>query len=178
MPMIEKLIAASFAAAAAAGAGLVNTAAVAPTPAYGLAATSIEADAAARNSARVFERADLNNDGALDEEEFAVLAVVTAELARLNGFVPILLEGRMQTVALPQRVSESLTKAQKERIAERAQREFAAVAGDDERLVSHEFVGAALESFLSVDADRNGVLTGPELAAYAQGQSRLAAVVS
>lgn len=178
MIMIEKLVAAGLAAAVAAAAGLVNTAAVEPRPAYGAAVTSIEADAAARHAAAVFERADLNNDGALDEEEFSVLAIVTAELARLNGFVAVNVEDGVRTIALPQRSRPDLSGREKARIAERAHREFVAISGDDERLGSDEFVGAALERFLDVDADRNGVLNGPELVAYAQGQSRLAVAAS
>lgn len=177
MVILHKIFAGSVAAAVAAVAGLVNGAAVVPAPAYGAPAQSLEAAAAAHNAASLFDRADLSNDGALDDEEFVILAIVTAELARLNGFVAIDLEGSARTVALPG-LRSPLNAAEKSAIGERAFREFARLAGDDERLARDEFVGAALERFLVSDADRNGVLAGGELSAYAQHQSRLAAVSS
>ncbi len=171
--MFHKLAASGVAAAIAAGVSLINSADVDPSPAYGAAATRLEADAAARHAAQTFERADLNNDGALDGEEYSVLAVVTAELARLNGFVPVDLKGDVRTVALSSAVRTPLADSARIAIRARALREFAYVAGEDEKLTADEFVGAQLEAFLASDGDRDAVLTGAELGAFAQRQARL-----
>lgn len=158
-------------AAATAGASLVASADVDRAPAYGAAASALEAGASARHAAAVFERADLNNDGDLDADEYEVLVVVTAELSRLNGFVTVDADGGVRTVGAP-RGNPSLSVADRARLKERAAGEFAAIAGDDQRLGADEFVTAELERFLASDADRNGVLTGAELSAYALGKAR------
>lgn len=176
--MFHKLAFSGLAAAIAAGASLVNSAAVGPAPAYGAQANLIDAQEAGRHAAHLFNRADLNNDGALDEDEYSVLAIVTAELAQLNGFIAVDFAGGAKMVALPHAGRLALSAADKSRIADRALREFAAIAGDDLRLLSDEFVGAQLEQFLANDIDRNGMLTGGELATFAQSQSRLAAISS
>lgn len=178
MVLFHKVAFSAAAAAIAAGAGLINSAAVEPPHAYGAPAIRLEADAAARQAARTFDRTDLNNDGALDDEEYTVLAVVTAELARLNGFVSVDINGEVRTVVLSNATPAFLTDTAKASIRDRASREFAYIAGDDERLMADEFVAAQLETFLASDGDRNAVLTGAELGAFAQRQSRLESKLS
>ena len=158
-------------AAATAGASLVASADLETAPAYGAAASALEARASARHAAEVFNRADLNNDGGLDAEEYEVLAIVTAELSRLNGFIAVDAEAGLRTVAVP-RGAPSLSCAEKARRKMRAAADFAAIAGDDQRLGADEYVTAELERFLGSDADRNGVLTGGELSAYALAKAR------
>ena len=87
--LFQKFAVSGFAAAAAIGASLVSSASVDPQPAYPTQASKLEAAAAAANASRLFDRADLDKNGALDREEHEILAVVTAELAQLNGFVSI-----------------------------------------------------------------------------------------
>jgi hypothetical protein len=174
--LIHKIALAGVAAATA-GVGLVTSADLEPAPAYGAAATALEARASARHAAEVFDRADLNNDGDLDAEEYEVLAIVTAELSRLNGFIGVDAEAGLRTVAVP-RGEPSLSGAEKARLKERAAAEFAAIAGDDQRLGADEYVTAELERFLASDADRNGVLTGVELSAYALAKARSTALSS
>ncbi|NWG90998.1 MAG: hypothetical protein HXY21_00615 [Parvularculaceae bacterium] len=164
-------------AAATAGISLVASADVKRASAYGAPASALEAGASARYAAAIFERADLNNDGDLDAEEFEVLAVVTAELSRLNGFVTVNVEGGVRTVAAPHG-DPSLSKAEKARLKIRAADEFAAIAGDDQRLGADEFVTAELERFLASDADRNGVLTGAELSSFALARARSTTISS
>ncbi len=178
MAIFHKAALSGVAAAIAAGAGLVNSAEVAPAPAYGAYANSIDLDIATRHAAGVFDRADLNNDGVLGEDEFTVLAIVTAELALLNGFIAVDVSDGVKVVAAPRRGKEELSSGDKASIKNRAEREFLIAAGDDLRLSKDEFIGANLERFLASDADRNGALSGAELAAYAQAQSRLAFVSS
>lgn len=170
--LVQKVAFSGIAAAIAASIGLVNGAAVEPAPAYGTAIDQLEANNAARQAARVFSRADLDKDGALTEDEYSVLAVVSAELARLNGFVAIDMSGRVHTVAVSTAGGPSLSLAERKQINDRAAREFKIIAGDDERLVADEYITAQLEQFLTNDSDRNGVLTGQELASYAKAQSK------
>lgn len=174
----QKIAFSGFAAAVAAGASLVSGASVAPLPAYGVEAARLEAAAAASNAARLFDRADLDNNGFLDPDEYEILGIVTAELAQMNGFIAIDAGRGVETVAIARAGNGSLDETKKARIGERARREFGLIAGDDERLASDEFVNAQLELFLATDADRNGVLAGAELKSYAYSQSKLATLNS
>ncbi len=176
--LVQKLAYSGIAAAMAASIGLVNGAAVEPAPAYGTAIDRLEANIAAREAARVFSRADLDKDGALSQDEYSVLAVVSAELARLNGFVAIDISGGVRTVAVSTAGGPSLSPAQRKRINDRAAREFRIIAGEDERLAGDEYVAAQLEQFLTNDVDRNGVLTGPELVSFARAQSKTTFTIS
>ncbi|MFN0022797.1 MAG: hypothetical protein ACKVS5_02755 [Parvularculaceae bacterium] len=161
----------AFAAAVAAGAGLVRAAAVEPPAAYGVPAVQVEAATLAETAARVFSRADLDNDGAVSPEEYTTLSVVTAELARLNGFVAIEYQGGLRTAALPR--AAAWTPAERARVQSAAARDYALIAGDDERLTLPEFVDAELEALAAADRDRNGVLTGTELSTFAAIQAKL-----
>lgn len=172
--LFQKIAFSGLAAAAAAGASLVSSAAVAPQPTYAIEAARLEAAAAATGAARLFERADLDNNGFLDRDEYEILAVVTAELAQLNGFIVIDAGRGAETVAVARAGKGLLDETKKARIEDLARREFRSFAGDDERLASDEFVTAQLEMFLAIDADRNGVLAGAELKSFAHSQSKLA----
>jgi hypothetical protein len=151
---------------------------VTPTPAYGVEAAKLEAAAAATEAARLFGKADLNNNGYLDRDEYEILGVVTAELAQINGFIAIDAGQGVETVAVSRKGKRFLSDDDKARIEERALREFEMFAGDDERLAADEFVTAQLEQFLAIDTDRNGVLAGAELKSYAYARSRLASLNS
>lgn len=175
---VQKLAVSGGAAALAAGASLISSAAVAPSPAYPSEAVRLEAAGAASSALHIFDRADLDNNEFLDRDEYEILAVVTAELARLNGFIALDAGVGIETVAIAPASDGSLAKAEKARVEDRARREFQLYAGDDERLAPDEFVDAQLEIFLATDADRNGVLVGAELKAYAHAQSKLAPLTS
>jgi hypothetical protein len=165
------LVLPGFAAILAAGAGLVHAASVDVQPAYGAIATQLEAATAAATAKSVFSRADLDNDGSLSRDEFLTLAVVSAELARLNGFVPVDYAGGVRTVALP--YSSAWSSAELARIETTAERDYALFAGVDERMSAGEFVTMRLESLTAADIDRNGVLTGSELGRFAAIEARL-----
>lgn len=161
-----------FAAALAAGAGLVNAASVEPAPAYAARAAQLEAATVAATAAAVFGRADLDNDAELSREEYVTLAVVTAELARLNGFVAVDYSGGVRTASLPRAAAWSAD--ERARVEAAASRDYALFAGDDERLTADEFVTARLEAMTAADLDRNGVLRGAELTRFAAIEARVA----
>lgn len=173
--LFQKLAVSTAFAAVAAGAGMFSEKEAAP--AYGVAAASLEATSAARHAARAFEKADLNNDGELDEDEYSLAALVTAELALLNGFYAIDAGDGVETVAIAT-ARRALNDAEKVELLSSAVREFAAVAGDDERLDQSEYVNAQLEVFLANDTDRNAVLAAGELIAFGARQARLRSIVS
>lgn len=160
-----------FAAILAVGVGLVHAASVEPQPAYGPAATLLEAETVAHTAKAVFGRADLDNDADLSSEEFATLAVVTAELARLNGFVAVDYSGGVRTAALPR--ARSWSNAERARVEAMASRDYALFAGEDGRMTSDEFVAARLEAMTAADLDRNGVLRGVELTRFAAIEARV-----
>lgn len=160
-----------LAAAVAISAGLVHAASVEQPPAYAAPATQVEAATIAQTAKTIFVRADLDNDGALSEEEFVTLAIVTGELARLNGFVPVDYARGVRTAKLAYADAWSLeTRA---RIMNAAERDYALFAGDDGRLDAGEFVSARLEALSAADRDRNGVLTGAELQRFAAIEARV-----
>lgn len=169
----EKAAFSGLAAALAAGAGLVTSASMTAIPVYGAFAFSLEADAVAKNATRVFDRADLNNDGALDQDEYHILAVVTAELANLNGFASFHAGEGIRIVKIPQTKKSDLTAIEKAAIRAKAVREFLYLSGDDEGLAREEFITAEFERFIANDRDRNGVLFGPELVSFAMMQTNL-----
>lgn len=160
-----------FAAALAIGAGLVHAASVDPRPAYSGAAVQLEATTVATTAHTVFARADLDNDSKLSREEYVTLAVVTAELARLSGFITVDYAGGVRTAPLPR--AEAWTPAVRMRIEEAAHREYTVFAGDDDRMTDEEFLAARLEALSLADADRNGVLRGAELMRFAAIQAYL-----
>jgi hypothetical protein len=161
-----------LAAAVAISAGLVHAASVDPQPAYAAQATQVEASTIAQTAKTVFARADLDNNGALSEEEFVTLAVVTGELARLNGFVPVDYSGGVRTAKLA--FADAWSNETRARIETAAERDYAYFAGDDGRLDAGEFVSARLEALSTADRDRNGVLTGAELQRFAAIEARVA----
>lgn len=123
---------------------------------------------------RVFARADLNQDLALDIDEYAALSVITAELAQLNGFIRIETnDDEPGFIQLPLTRPASLSAAEHARIAALAGRVFYAAAGADARMSADEFQMAQLNLFRSADTDRNGALKKKELAVFAARQANL-----
>jgi hypothetical protein len=167
-----------FAITGLAGAAAAATAALGgpeggAKPAYGAPATRIEALALAQSAAAQFDRADLNNDLQLDGDENAVLAVVTSELARLNGFIAVVSPAGAQPVALAEGKGAPLSISERAEVQARALKDYERIAGRDGRVTRDEFVGAQLELLFLNDADRDGALTGAELARFAAYASRL-----
>lgn len=167
------LILPGFAAVVAAGAGLVQAASVEPVPAYAGPATQLEAATVAATAKMVFARADLDNDGTLSSEEYLTLAVVSAELARLNGFVPVDYAGGVRTAPLPR--AGAWTSAARARVQAMAENDYEVFAGDDQRMSREEFVASRIEMLTAADLDRDGLLTGAELLRFAAIEARLPA---
>ena len=161
------------AAAIAAVAGLayasVETSDEGPYDGAALRALS-QADVAG-HAERVFARADIDRNDALDVDEYIALAVVTAELARLNGFVVIEKGDEIGVIELPQSGSAALPKSEHIRIAAVTQNAFYAFAGADGRMSAGEFAAAQSALFDAADLNRNGKLGRRELSIFAQRQA-------
>ncbi len=162
-----------FAAAIVVGAGLVHAASIDPPSAYGARAVHLEAATVANTAKTVFDRADLDNDGELSPDEYVTHAIVTAELARLNGFVAVDYAGGVRIAPLPRSTPWSME--ERARIEAAATRDYALFAGGDERMTGDEFVAARLEAMTAADLDRNGVLNGVELTRFASIEARTTA---
>ncbi len=166
------------AAAVLAAAGLAYTSASDLPEAYsGDALKALTEEALADHAATVFHRADRNQDGALDADEYAALAIVSAELARLNGFIVIESEAGPARVTLAGFAPASLSAAEHARVDAVARNVFYLHAGDDGRLNEDEFTNAQQGVFDAADFNRNGVLRRGELEVFAQRQAMLAAGV-
>ena len=170
--LFQKLAIPGIAAAAAAVTAAIGGS-EGSAPAYDAPATRIEALSLAQSAASQFDRADLNNDLQLDADEYAMLAVVTSELARLNGFVAVISAAGAQPVALAEGQGAPLSVAERAEVRARALKDYEGVAGRDGRITRDEFVGAQLEQLFLNDADRDGALTGAELARFTAHASRL-----
>ncbi len=165
LPGIGVALAASFALATAPAPSSVE--------AYGPAINSFSEDLAAKHAVRLFYQADRNGDGQLDRDEFGALAVVSAELARLNGFVAIHLDEVSHRAELPAGAPKSLTSAERTRIWAVATNEFLAEAGANGALGEAEFVQLHLSVFRQADRNGDGRLDGAELKWFAAAQARL-----
>ncbi|MEZ5922465.1 MAG: hypothetical protein R3C60_14100 [Parvularculaceae bacterium] len=162
----------AIAAAIAAGAGLWKEATPESGSAYGATITQLDASMVAEDAALRFERADFDNSGALDADEYATQALVTAELARVNHFAPMRIGMSVGKVALPASVPANVDAKEREAILRSASIVFQTIASDDRKISRQEFVGAALEQMLASDMDRNGALTGSELSTFAMRQAK------
>lgn len=124
-------------------------------------------DAAVASAARVFARSDRDQSGYLDADEYTALQVVSAELARLNGFISVESDGEPSIITVSTGPSASLGEAEQIRIAAVARGAFYLAAGDDGRLDEAEFIAAERQAFEAADANRNGELARRELSEYA-----------
>lgn len=170
MPVLMK-----SAAAAAAVAGLAFAAVETEIPAAydgDFLRTLSEAELAA-HAGNVFSRADMDENGALDADEYTALSVVTAELARLNGFVVVERQDKVGVIALPAAQPASLPRSEHIRIAAVARHTFYAFAGEDGRMSADEFAASQGALFQAADLNRNGRLARKELSIFAQRQASL-----
>ncbi|MGF1545543.1 MAG: hypothetical protein ACFB00_13795 [Parvularculaceae bacterium] len=163
---------------AAAGVGFFSAAvADGDRAAYDGEITSISSAVWAAASDNAFARADLNDDEALDVDEFRALARVSAELARLNGFIALEVDGEayVAPIAVEAGAPAALTRAERLRIDAVARRDFHLAAGDDQRLDRFEHRDAAARRFRDADANRDGVLRGREIDALARAPQSIKA---
>lgn len=170
-PITLSSVAVKTAAAIAAVAGLAFAAVDGPD-AYGDARlrSLTEADVAG-HAARVFARADMDQSGALDADEYTALSVITAELARLNGFIVIEREDAPGVIELSAAEPAALPEAEQIRIAAVSRNAFYVFAGLDGEMTREEFAAAQGSLFASADLNGNGKLARRELALFAQRQA-------
>lgn len=164
---------AGAAAMVAAGGSLLASASGDPSPAYDREATTLEAREIAQSASKTFDRADLNNDGYVSQDEYQILAIVTAELSRLNGFVAIDGASGVQKVGFGAPSNVDMPAMTKRAIISAAQRQYALLSGEDQKLTRNEFIDGDLETFIASDRDRDGVLTGDELLSFAAARARV-----
>ncbi|MGE0407768.1 MAG: hypothetical protein AB7P23_00745 [Amphiplicatus sp.] len=173
--MIRNLIAAFAAPSIAALAiGVSGSFAAGAGAAYGGAVRQLSDAEAMSNARAIFDRADLDGSESLSADEFSALALVTAELARLNGFVPVEIGGATETVALPAAAPSEMSRAERVRIEAVARAEFYAIAGEDGVIGRDEFARDRAARFARADRNRNGALSERELVSYAVEEARLA----
>lgn len=163
-------IAFSFIAASAVFAGAVGIAGPMGggiAAAFGASAETVTSDDAARDAARLFNRADMDANGVVDVEEYAALEVVEAELARLNRAVVI--DGvSLRHIELPAEVADRLSAGERARVDAVARREFHVWSDTENGLAEEAFVALRLARFDAADGDQNGRLQGDEMRLYAQ----------
>lgn len=164
------------AAAVAAAAGLAFAAVEADDlagPYDGASLRTLSEAELADHAGRVFSRADIDGNGALDADEYTALTVVTAELARLNGFVVVEKGEEAGVIELPTAQPASLPRSEHIRIAAVAQNTFYVFAGDDGRMSADEFAASQGALFQAADLNRNGKLARKELSVFAQRQASM-----
>lgn len=91
---------------------------------YTDAVKSLTADEAAAHTNAIFARADIDGSGKLDANEYAALAIVTAELSRLNGFYALDIGDGREFVPLPVSAPGALSQAEHARVDAVARAEF------------------------------------------------------
>lgn len=176
--MSKRTMIAAFAApvVALAAAGIGVAFASGEGAAYGAATEKLEASRALANAEATFARADRDGSGALDAHEYASLAIVTAELARLNGFVAVDSSESPQIVLLPIAAPQALAGGERARVDAVSRRNFYAIAGNDSRMTLNEYISHQQARFAEADLNRNGSLAKHELVAYAAREALLSKV--
>ena len=134
---------------------------------YTDAVKSLTADEAAAHANAIFARADIDGSGKLDANEYAALAIVTAELSRLNGFYALDIGDGREFVPLPVSAPGALSQAEHARVDAVARAEFYAAAGEDSLMDRQEYVGEQAARFLDADRNGNGMLAKAELTSFA-----------
>lgn len=154
------------------GAALVAGAAMAATgdltePAYGGAIKELSRGVNDRRAEILFAQADLDGSGDLSATEFAALSLVSAELARLNGFVAVDLgDAAPGVIDIADEAPASVSGADRTRIEAVATHEFHSAAGEDGVLTPSDFVAFERRKFDDADRDADGALRRQELGAY------------
>jgi hypothetical protein len=159
-----RVFAASAFALAAAGIGVAL--ASGDDSAYGAPTEKLEAARAYTTAKATFVRADRDGSGALDAHEYATLAVVSSELARLNGFVAVGEEPSPQIVLLPINAPQALSGGERARVDAVSRSRFYAIAGDDARITMDEYLSDQRSRFADADRNGDGALAKKELVAY------------
>jgi len=174
-PVLMKTLAAIVAVA---GLGIASVESILAGSAYdGGQITALTESEITAHAERVFARADVDANAALDVDEFTALTVVTAELARLNGFIVVELGDQPGVIELPVVSPSALPRSEHIRVAAVAQRRFYVFAGADGKMSADEFAAAQGALFDAADRNGNGRLGRRELSAYAQRHASMSAGV-
>lgn len=136
--------------------------------------TSLTAAAVANHAEIVFARSDVDRDGALSADEFTALSIVTAELARLNGFLTVETGFEPQLISLPA-TERSLTQIEQITVAATAKARFYQAAGEDAALSQEEFTQIQQADFKNADLNGNQRLARHELLIFANRTAQLVA---
>lgn len=139
--------------------------------AFGPAEIELVLDDARLDADRLFDRIDMNRDGALSIDEYASQAVVRASLSRFNGAV-VFDGAETFHVILPEEATKPVRVVEQTAIDAVARNEFYQIAGEDEALSRQEWISSRLNSFAQADFDEDGTLEGNELAVYAMSIAR------
>jgi len=169
--MMSVLFKSALAVAAAAGLAYTSADDLTGSPYDDGEVKSLNQAALEDHAAALFQRADRNQDSVLDADEYATLAIVSAELSRLNGFVVIEGEQGPATLKLASARPASLGAAEHARIGAVSRAMFYAGAGDDAKMSEAEFIASQRAIFDAADFNGNGVLHRGELAVFAGRQA-------
>lgn len=154
----------------------------APRPAAfggdGAEPVSLSSQQARAHATAVFARADLDRSGDLDADEYSALAVVSAGLARLNGYVAILGVDEALVAPLPAPAPRSLSAAERTRIEAVARADFYAASGADARMSAAEYGAEQDARFAAADRNRNGRLAKGELASFGAAAAAITGAAS
>lgn len=118
------------------------------------------------HAAVLFERADIDQDGAVSADEFAALNIVTAELAALNGYAVFNTADGERMVALAN-AQKAIAPHDRAFIEAKARGVFYAFANEDAQLNESEFVSLETARFEAADRNRDGALRKSELQNFA-----------
>ena len=144
---------------------------------FGQPSEEIVLEDARLNADQMFDKIDINGDGAISIDEYASQAVVSASLSRFNGVVAI--DGRKTYhIVLPAEATGRLANFEQTTIDAVARNEFHDHAGSDSVMDRREWITAQLNDFAEVDFDEDGVLRGPELEVYTLNIARYQTSVS
>ena len=131
--------------------------------AYAADTVALDVAQASISAGALFDRADLNQDGALDQDEYAALSIVRAELARLNGFVWFEADGVSVAAPVAEANASPLSIAERIRIETVSSFAYHTAAGADDVLDRNDFIAHELERFQAADTNDDGVLVDAEL---------------
>ena len=161
------------AAAIAAVAGLAVSTDIDENDAYaGTNISVLPATAITDHAATLFARADADADGVLNADEFTALSIVTAELARLNGFIVVETPEEPATIFVGP-AARSMTQAEYARVAAVARNKFYVFSNGDGAMSIDEFANLQKADFEAADLNNNNRLGKRELALYGQRQAKL-----
>lgn len=150
-------------------ASFASTAAL--SEAFGPTKQAVALEDARLHADQLFEKIDIDRDGALSIDEYASQAVVVASLARFNGVIAI--DGReTYNVELPEELNGRIGAVEQTAIDAVARNEFYKISGDDTILTKQEWMTAKMGEFAQVDFNDDGALKGSELEVFAMNIAR------